>query len=136
MRRGERMVRRIPALAALIPLEHGKIRDPQETKILLRVAGLLEDAVPLSVFLSQRQSQQSRRRINRQLLRRNLAIAWKRCLLATLRRPRDDHDEIASLHSCLGCNLRRSLPEILLNPLEVFEYLCAALGNKHRLYRV
>ena len=68
------MVRRVPALVGLVPLKHGEIRHPYEAEIFARVAGFRKDAVPVSVFLRQCQTQQTRRRVDSQLLRRNFAV--------------------------------------------------------------
>ena len=45
MRRGEGMVRRVPALLFLVPLEHGKVGDPEKTEVFRGIAGLLESAM-------------------------------------------------------------------------------------------
>src|SRR5271154_5989080 len=64
VRRSKRMMSGGPALALLIPLEHGEIGDPEEAEVLARIAALLESTMSLSIFLSQRQTQQARGRIN------------------------------------------------------------------------
>ncbi len=53
------MVRRIPAALVLVPLEHGEVGNPKEAVILRRIAGLLECAVLLRIFLRQIEPQES-----------------------------------------------------------------------------
>ena len=57
MGRGKRMVGGHPLLLAFVPLEHGKIRDPQEAVIFRRVSSLLEDAMAIRILLRQCQPQ-------------------------------------------------------------------------------
>ncbi len=42
-----------PAPFAFVPLEHGEVGDPDETKIFLWVAGFLEQAMFVGIFLRQ-----------------------------------------------------------------------------------
>jgi len=53
------MVRGVPDLFAFVPFEHGKVCDPEKSEILGGVAGFLEDAVAVCVFLGQCQAQQA-----------------------------------------------------------------------------
>src|SRR5262249_27991078 len=51
MQCGERVVRRVPPLLGVVPLEHGKVGDPEKTKILGHVASFLEGLVLRSILL-------------------------------------------------------------------------------------
>src|SRR5437016_5612035 len=51
------MVRRVPALLSVVPLEHGEVSDPEKTEIMVSVAGLLERFVSGGVFLRQIRTQ-------------------------------------------------------------------------------
>src|SRR5215831_20662025 len=98
VRRRERMVRRHPLLLALVPLEHGKVRDPEEAVVLRRIARLLEDSVPVGILLRQRQPQQSRRCIDRQLRWCNFAVRRQRGLRPSLRRASDQNNQVTFFH--------------------------------------
>src|ERR1700723_531633 len=93
VRRRKRMMRGHPTLLAFVPLEHRKIRDPQESKVLRRIAGLFENAVTLGVLLRQCQAQQASRSINRQFLRCDFTMRRKRRLFAGLRRSSENDDQ-------------------------------------------
>src|ERR1700678_187936 len=54
VRRGERMVRRIPPALGLVPLEHGKIGDPEKS-VICGCTLSLEKLVTACEFLCQRQ---------------------------------------------------------------------------------
>ena len=89
------MVRGHPPLLALVPLEHWKIRDPEETVILRRISGFPEDAVAIGVLLSQGKPQQPGGSINRQLGGGDFAVRGHGGLRASLRRPSHEHDQVA-----------------------------------------
>ncbi len=116
------MMRGGPALALFIPLEHGKVRDPKESEIPSRIAALLESAVPVGIFLSQRETQQPRSGINRMIvlldLRLHPAFGFVLCRLAV---SSDDHDQVVSFSGDRLANLGRSFREVFLQPLEVFK---------------
>ena len=108
------MVRRVPALLRLVPLEHGEVGDPQQAEV-----AMLERAVTLGVLLSQREPQLSRSGINCIRLLASLhGIRGFRALCAC------DHD-----HQIFGVRLvparesSQPLGERFLQPLDVLEDL-------------
>ncbi len=87
----------------------------------------------LGVLLCQRQTQQARRSVDRQLLRCNLALSGNRRLRPTLRRTGNQHNQIALFHPSLLRNRRRRFRKLVPNALEIFEHFRAALGVEHGL---
>src|SRR5881392_369293 len=56
VRRGKRMVCRVPAVLFVVILKHGKVRDPEQFEVARHVAGALERPVFVSVFARQLQT--------------------------------------------------------------------------------
>src|SRR5271163_1772612 len=128
------MMRRGPALTLFVPLEHGKIRYPEESKIYGGIAALLESTMPFGIFLSQSETQQPRSGINRMIvlldLRLHAAFGFVLCRLTI---SGDDHDQVVSFSSDRLANLGRSFRKVFLQPLEVFKQLCSAFCREQRL---
>src|SRR5580698_229039 len=92
MRGSEGMVRGHPGLLPFVPLEHGEIRNPQKPVIDSRIASFLENSVLVGILLRQRQSQQSRGRVNREFRRSYFAVGGHRGLRPSLRRSSDKYE--------------------------------------------
>src|ERR1700686_1003282 len=122
MRRSKRMMRRRPALALFVPLEHGKIRDPEEAEIFSWIAALLESTMPVSIFLRQRQTQQPCSRINRVVVLLNLRFhAACGFMLCRFTIAGNDHNQVIRFCASFLSNLGSSFGKVFLQPLEIFE---------------
>src|SRR5277367_4119668 len=121
VRRSERMMSCGPSLALFVPLEHGEIGDPEETKILRGIAALLKCPMPLGILLSQRQAQQTRSSVNRMIvlldLRFHTALGF---VLRQLAVPGNNDDQVVRLSSGFSANLGRGFWKVFLQPFEVF----------------
>src|ERR1700722_10776044 len=122
MRGRKRMMCRRPALSLFIPLEHRKISDPQEAKVLGCVTRFLESSMPLGVFRRQRQTQQSRSRMNRVVVLLDLwfdaagGFVFSRFTIAG-----NHHDQVISRGGGLLANLGSSFGKVFLQPFEIFK---------------
>src|SRR5437016_11299869 len=126
------MVGGVPLFLAFVPLKHGKVRDPQESEVFRCIATLLEKTVALGILLGERNAQQAGRRIDRELAGRHLAVGRKRSLLAGLRRPGNDDEQVSGVRAGFSRDLCCGVGKVLFDALEVLKYLGTALRNEKR----
>ena len=110
-------MRRRPAFAFFIPLEHGEICDPQKAEFATGKRAMFG-----RILLSQRDPQQTRRVVDRMIVLLDFRLhASLRFVLSWLSASGNNDDQIAGLAANLFHNFSRGIRKILFQPFEVFE---------------
>src|SRR5437868_842618 len=123
-----------PALAVVVPLEHGEICYPKKAEVSCGIANLRKSSMFGRVLLTQCNAEQAGSRVNRMIVLLDLRF-HSACglMLSRLAIAGHDYNQIVGFGAGLLPDLGGSIGEVFLQPLEVLEQFRAAPRGEQRL---